>query len=69
MQTLTERESRAVAAMLKRLGYLQATVELCRRKSALEIAEYFQPYNVLDRNYLMEAIAQAAKLMPKKKDK
>jgi hypothetical protein len=67
MQTLTEREARAVAAMLKRTGYSQATIEECRKKSPLEIAAYFQPINEVDRLYLTQAIAQAAGLVPKEK--
>ena len=66
---LTETEARAVAAMLKRTGYMQATIEDCRKKTPVEIAAFFQPLSELDRNYLLQAIAQAAKLMPKKKDK
>lgn len=69
MQTLTERQSRAVAAMLKRTGYQTATVEDCRKKSALQIAAYFQPNSEEDRAYLLQAIAQTAGLVPKKKGK
>jgi hypothetical protein len=69
MQTLTERESRAVANMLKRTGYSQATVEDCRKKSPLQIAAYFQPLSQEDREYLMQAIAQTAGLVPKKGQK
>lgn len=67
MQTLTEREARIVAAMLKRTGYSQARIEDCRKKSPLEIATYFQPIIEEDRRYLMHAIAQAAGLVPKEK--
>ena len=65
--TLTEKEARAVAAMLKRTGYEQATIEDCRKKTPVEIAYYFQPLVDEDRKFLLQAIAQAAKLVPKKK--
>jgi hypothetical protein len=65
MHTLTEKEARAVAAMLRRTGYSQATIEDCRKKSPLEIAAYFQPMNEQDRQYLVQAIAQAAGLVPR----
>ncbi len=67
LQSLTERESRNVAAMLKRTGYTQATVEDCRKKSSLEIASYFQPLDEEARKELMLSIAQVAGLIPKEK--
>jgi hypothetical protein len=67
MHTLTEKEARAVAAMLKRTGYSQATIEDCRKKSPIEIAQYFQPLSEEDRKYLLQTIAQAAGLLPKEK--
>jgi hypothetical protein len=67
MHTLTEKEARAVAAMLRRTGYSQATIEDCRKKSPLEIAAYFQPISEEDRQYLSQAVAQAAGLVPKPK--
>jgi hypothetical protein len=66
MHTLTEKEARAVAAMLRRTGYTQATIEDCRKKSPVEIAAYFQPISEEDRKFLMQAVAQAAGLIPKK---
>ena len=67
MHTLTEKEARAVAAMLRRTGYGQATIEDCRKRSPIEIAQYFQPISEDDRSYLLQAIAQAAGLVPKEK--
>jgi hypothetical protein len=67
MHTLTEKEARAVAAMLKRTGYTQATIEDCRKKSPIEIAQFFQPLIEEDRKFLLQAIAQAAGLVPKER--
>lgn len=64
MQTLTEREARSVAAMLKRRGYTQATIEDCRRRSPLEIAQYFEPLDENAREELIRQIARAAKFQP-----
>lgn len=64
METLTERQSRSVAAMLKRRGYTQATIEDCRRRSPIEIAAYFEPLDENNRAALLRDIARAAKLQP-----
>ena len=64
MQSLTERGARNVAAMLKRKGYTQATIEDCRRRSPLEIAAYFEPYDGDARQELIRQIAKAAGLQP-----
>ena len=67
MQTVTERAARNIAAMLKRTGYTQATVEDCRKRSPLEIAMYFQPLDEEARKDLMLSIAQVAGLVPREK--
>ena len=67
METLTERAARNTAAMLKRKGYTQATIEDCRRRSPLEIAQYFEPLDEEARKELMLSIAQAAELIPREK--
>jgi hypothetical protein len=64
METLTERGARSVAAMLKRRGYTQATIEDCRRRSPVEIAKYFEPLEEEARDELIRQIARAAKLQP-----
>jgi DNA-binding PadR family transcriptional regulator len=64
MQSLTERGARNVAAMLKRKGYTQATIEDCRRRSPLEIAAYFEPYDEDAKQELIRQIAKAAGLQP-----
>lgn len=62
--TLTERQARSVAAMLKRRGYTQAIIEDCRRRSAIEIAGFFEPMDEKARGELIRQIARAAKLQP-----
>jgi hypothetical protein len=64
METLTERGARNVAAMLKRRGYTQATIEDCRRRSPLEVAAYFEPLDEEAREELTRRIARAAGLQP-----
>jgi hypothetical protein len=64
METLTERMARSVAAMLKRRGYTQAIIEDCRRRSPIEIAQYFEPLDKEARDELVKDIAKAAKLQP-----
>jgi hypothetical protein len=64
MENLTERGARNVAAMLKRRGYTQATIEDCRRKSPIEIAAYFEPLDEEAREELVRRIARAAGLQP-----
>lgn len=64
MQSLTERGARNVAAMLKRKGYTQATVENCRRRSPVEIAAYFEPIDTEAKEELVRQIAKAAGLQP-----
>jgi hypothetical protein len=64
MQALTERQARSVAAMLKRRGYTQATIEDCRRRSPLQVAGYFEPMDEEAREELIRQIARAAKLQP-----
>jgi hypothetical protein len=64
MESLTERAARNVAAMLKRRGYTQATIEDCRRRSPLEIAAYFEPYDESAKQELIRQIAKAAGLQP-----
>ena len=64
MLSLTERGARNTAAMLKRRGYTQATIEACRRKSPIEIAAFFEPLDKEAREDLVEQIARAAKLQP-----
>ena len=64
MQTLTERQARSVAAMLKRRGYTKATIEDCRRRSTIEIAKFFEPLDEEAREELIRQIARAAKLQP-----
>jgi hypothetical protein len=64
MLTLTERGARSTAAMLKRNGYTQATIEDCRRRSPIEIAAFFEPMDEEARKELTEKIARAAKLQP-----
>lgn len=64
MQSLTERQARSVAAMLKRRGYTQAIIEDCRRRSPLEIAAYFEPFDEEARKELIRQIAKAAKIQP-----
>lgn len=64
MENLTERGSRNVAAMLKRRGYTQATVESCRKRSPIEIAAYFEPLDEEAREELTRRIARAAGLQP-----
>lgn len=62
---LTERQSRSVAAWLKRNSY-DATVELCRRKSVIEIAAYFTPLTPTDRPKLEQDLLVAAGMVPRK---
>jgi hypothetical protein len=57
MQALTERQARSVAAMLKRRGYTQATIEDCRRRSPLQVAGYFEPMDEEAREELIRQIA------------
>jgi hypothetical protein len=64
MLTLTERQARNVAAMLKRIGYTQAIIEDCRRRSAIEIAAFFEPMDEKAREDLIRKISKAAKLQP-----
>lgn len=64
MLSLTERGARNTAAMLKRNGYTQATIEDCRRRSPIEIAAFFEPTNEEAREELTRRIARAAKLQP-----
>lgn len=64
MLSLTERQSRNVAAMLKRRGYTQATIESCRRRSPIEIAQFYEPLDEETRKALVDDIARAAKLQP-----
>lgn len=66
METLTERGARNTAAMLKRNGYESATIEDCRKRSPLQIAAYFEPLNEETRAQLVEQIAIAAGLKPKR---
>ena len=67
MEPLTERASRNVAPMLKRRGYTRATIEDCRKRSPIEIASYFEPYDEMARMTLIQVIAQTAGLQPKKR--
>ena len=66
MESITERAARNVAAMLKRIGYGQATIEDCRHRSPLEIAAYFQPYDDEAKKDLAQRVAKAAGLLPQK---
>lgn len=66
MESLTERGARNTAAMLKRRGYTQATVEDCRRRSPLQIAAYFEPLDDAARAQLVNDISVAAGLQPRK---
>jgi hypothetical protein len=53
-----------VAAMLKRRKYTKATVESCRRRSPIEIAQFYEPMDEEARKGLLDDIARAAKLQP-----
>jgi hypothetical protein len=64
MLTLTERQSRNVAAMLKRRKYTKATIESCRRRSPIEIAQFYEPMDEEARKALIDDIARAAGLQP-----
>jgi hypothetical protein len=64
MEKLTEREARSTAAMLKRIGYKRAIIDDCRKRSPIEIAQYFEPLDEEARNELVKRIAQAAGLQP-----
>jgi hypothetical protein len=64
MLTLTERQSRNVAAMLKRRKYTKATIESCRRRSPIEIAQFYEPMDEAARKALIDDIARAAGLQP-----
>ena len=66
MEPLTERAARNVAPMLKRRGYTRAVIEDCRKRSPIEIASYFEPYDEIARISLIQAIAQVAGIQPKK---
>ena len=66
MEPLTERAARNVAPMLKRRGYTRAIIEDCRKRSPIEIASYFEPYDEIARMLLVQAIAQVAGIQPKK---
>ena len=66
MEPLTERAARNVAPMLKGRGYTRAIIEDCRKRSPIEIASYFEPYDEIARMLLVQAIAQVAGIQPKK---
>ncbi len=64
MEPLTERAARNVAAMLKRAGYTQATIDGCRKRSPFEIAIFFEPLDMDARIELVNRIAKTAGLQP-----
>lgn len=62
---ITARAARAVARELKKAGYGSATRENCRGY-VINVARYFEPGDVEERNKLLRLICKAAGLQPKR---
>lgn len=62
---ISAREAREVARALKDAGYHTATIERCREYVS-NVANYFEPGDLVQREKITRIIAEAAGLQPRR---